>query len=121
MKRNDILLVIGILLLSVCAWTLYHSLHSGKGSLVQVTVDGTATHTFPLDTDQTYTIRTEGGYNVLKIKGGFASIAAADCPDKLCVHQKKISKQGETLVCLPHKTIVSVISQKKATLDGVAR
>lgn len=121
MKRNDIRLLIGILVVAVLAFGCYHLIYSQNGDTVQITVDGTVVKTFPLDTDTSYTIQTEKGENILEIKNGSASIREADCPDKLCVHQKKISQQGETLVCLPHKVVVSIQSSKKATLDGVAQ
>ena len=60
------------------------------------------------------------GQNVLQIKDGYASIIEADCPDKLCQKQKKIRYNGETLVCLPHKVIVSVISYEETEIDGIA-
>jgi hypothetical protein len=121
MKRNDIRLLIGILLAAALSFGAYHLLYSHDGDTVQITVDGTVIKTFPLHTDTSYTIQTDSGKNILKIKNGSAVITEADCPDKLCVQQKKISQQGETLVCLPHKVIVSVQSSKKATLDGVAQ
>ena len=47
--------------------------------------------------------------NLLVIKDGKADVTEADCPDKLCVHQKAISKTNETIVCLPNKVVVQVI------------
>lgn len=123
MKRNDILLIAGILLLALLATGFYYLIYQESGDMVQISVNGNVIKTFPLDSDTTYTIKlTDGGTNTLEIKDGSARITEADCPDKLCVHQKKISRQGETLVCLPHKTVVTITSaSKKATLDGVAR
>lgn len=120
-KRNDILLITGIFLMAIIAFCGYHLLYSKGGDTVEITVDGTLLKTLPLDTDTSYTIQTKNGINELEIKDGSVNITEADCPDKLCVHQKAISKQGETLVCLPHKTVVSIRSSKKATLDGVAQ
>lgn len=121
MKRNDVKLLIGILCLTLAAFIGYRLFYSQNGDMVQITVDGTVTKTLPLNTDTSYTIQTDAGENILEIRNGSAGIVKADCPDKLCVHQKRISKSGETLVCLPHKIVVSVISSKKATLDGVAQ
>lgn len=121
MKRNDILLIAGVLLAALLCTGLYFFTYSKDGDMVQITVDGTVTKTFPLDQNITYTISTQNAQkNILEIKNGKARITTADCPDQLCVHQKEISRQGETLVCLPHKVVVSIVSNKKATLDGVA-
>ncbi len=120
-RRNDILLITGILLAAILVFGGYHLLYSQNGDTVEITVDGTLFKTLPLNIDTSYTIQTEAGTNHLEIKEGSVNITEADCPDKLCVQQKAISQQGETLVCLPHKTVVSIHSSKKATLDGVAQ
>lgn len=122
MKRNDIILLIIILAAALITFGAYRLYYHENGDIVQVSVDSKVTKTFPLHSDTTYTIQTQdGGSNILQIKDGYASIQEANCPDKLCVHQKKISNQGETLVCLPHKIVVSIVSSKKATLDGIAQ
>lgn len=122
MKRNDIILTACFLLLALLCTGIYFFTYQQTGSFVQITVDNNNTKTFALNKDTVYTIHTENGEkNVLEIKNGSAQIISADCPDKLCVHQKKISKQGETLVCLPHKVVVSVISKEKSKFDGIAQ
>lgn len=123
MKKNDIKLLIGILLLTLAVFLGYRLFYTRTGDTVQITVNGRLTKTLPLNRTATYTIQTDNGKNILQIKNGFAVITDADCPDKLCVHQEKISKQGQTLVCLPHKVIVSISSSGKPAdaLDGVAR
>ena len=32
----------------------------------------------------------------------------ADCEDQLCVHQKEITLENESIICLPNKVIVEV-------------
>ena len=122
MKRNDILLLISILLLAVLSFTAYRFLNRKPGDVVQITVDSKVVKTLPLDTDVSYTVRTANqGENIIQIKEGTACVSEANCPDKLCVHQKKISKQGENIICLPHKLVISVLSSKKSVLDDVAQ
>lgn len=123
MKRNDILLIAGILLAALLCTGIYFLKYHKTGDMVQISIDGTVSETLPLDSDTTYTIETaDGSKNILKIADGQATITNADCPDKLCVHQKAISLVGENLVCLPHKVVVTIVNtSKKATLDGVAQ
>ena len=121
MKKQDIFLLIVILLLSAGIFAAYRLFYHADGDFVTVTVDGQIYCTLPLDKDTTREIPgVNGGVNVLEIKDHAASITSADCPDKLCVHQKKIEKQGETLVCLPHKVIIQVTSHKESSLDDIA-
>lgn len=123
LRRNDIILAAGVLLLALAFAGLYHLIYQDEGDTVQITIDGTDAASLPLDTDTRYTIASpDGGKNILEISGGAARIIEANCPDKLCVHQKEISCEGESLICLPHKVTVSIRStSKKATLDGVAQ
>ena len=81
-----------------------------KGGSVRVTVDGQTVKTVSLDDDGEYSITGyDGGFNTLVVKNGKAYIKEADCPDKLCVNQGKISKEGETIICLPHRVVVEII------------
>lgn len=94
---------------------------SDTGASVEVIVDGAIYGTYPLDVDKE--IPTEGREttNLLVIKDGKADVTEADCPDKLCVHQKAISKTNETIVCLPNKVVVQVIGAGESELDSIAR
>ena len=50
-----------------------------------------------------------------------ADMKEADCPDKLCVHQKAISAENESIVCLPNRVVVTVTNSKKEGMDGFAQ
>ena len=78
-----------------------------SASMVSVSVDGEQKQ-FDLSQDQTYTIQTEKGYNILQIQNQTATITEADCPDQICVQQKAIHHIGEMIVCLPHKVVVEM-------------
>lgn len=121
MKKNDLYLTGIILLAALAITTGYLLFFREDGANAQITVNGEVYRTIPLDQDTTLTIPSDGGHtNILTIHDGYADITDADCPDRLCVHQKKISKKGETLVCLPHKVVISIISGKQSQTDGVA-
>lgn len=122
MNKHDLWLSGGILLLALLCLGGYYLLHRHSGDVVEIRIDGTLYQTLSLQTDTTIEIPSQGGHrNQLTIKDGYADMTSADCPDKLCVHQKKIAKNGETLVCLPNKVIVSVQSDDNAEIDGVAK
>ena len=55
---------------------------------------------WPISEDRTVEI---GDGNRLVIEDGKADMVWADCPDKLCVNQKAISREGESIICLPNK------------------
>ena len=81
-----------------------------EGSEVRVMVEGKEIGVYSLSKDGEYSLN--GGTNTLIIKDGKAYMTDADCPDKLCVRQGKISRNGETITCLPNKLTVTVIDEK---------
>lgn len=81
-----------------------------EGQFVKVTRNGTVIGKYSLYKEAVITIEGDGGENTLTIKNGKADMSDADCPDKICVSHKPISKTGESIVCLPHKIVVEIIS-----------
>ncbi|MCH5267276.1 MAG: NusG domain II-containing protein [Lachnospiraceae bacterium] len=122
MKKADVILLVSILLAALLCFGGYALFFRDDGNTVEITVDGNIYKTLSLETNTTIDIPSgKGQTNRLEIKNGKANMIEADCPDKLCVHQKQIEKNGETLVCLPHKVIVTMRSQKENTLDGISQ
>ena len=80
-----------------------------KGSTVVISVDGRDYKSFPLDEDTRFVIDGyHGGSNVLVIENGEAYLESASCPDKLCVNMGKISKVGQSIICLPNKVVIEI-------------
>lgn len=52
--------------------------------------------------------------NTVKIKDGWVEVISADCPEQICVHTGKKQEVGDSIVCLPHRFVVTVISEKEA-------
>ena len=113
----DIILIAGILAVgAVLALVLL--LTSKTGATVQVRVDGEIIKTFPLNVDIQYEITgSEGGKNLLIIENGTARVEEADCPDALCVNMGRISRGGQSIVCLPHKVVVEIVNEEKDSDD----
>ncbi len=71
--------------------------------------------TYPLSENRTETIRTEdGGENTFYIEKNRVTMKEANCHDKICVNTRSISKNGETIVCLPHKLVLAIITEDSA-------
>ena len=79
-----------------------------------VRVGGSVTASYALAEDRTVTIEGKnGGTNVLVIENGTAHLSEASCPDKLCVHQGTVSRQGQTIVCLPNEVVIEIQGLEK--------
>lgn len=110
MKKADfILIAVVAVVVGVMLFFLY-GVNQGSGVYVQVEVDGKVVDVLPLNTDTTLEIESQNnGENTLVIKDGYALMSQANCPDGICTNHKRINKSGESIICLPHKVVVTVI------------
>lgn len=115
--KNDFLLIGGVLLLAVLIWLTvrpgdtggYVVVSGAEGELLRET----------LNQEFTTTLTTEdGGYNTLVIENGAVYVSDADCGDQTCIRTGRISREGEQIVCLPHKLIIEIVGGGDAALDG---
>ena len=119
-KKSDMVLLACIFLVLLACVVLFQFFWRQAGGRVTVTVDGEVYGTYSLDDDRTVEIKADGKVtNVLEIHSGSTDIVSADCPDKLCVRQRAVSRRRETIVCLPNKVVVEVMGAKEAELDAV--
>lgn len=103
-----ILVLAGILL---SAWIFYPD--NAEAAYVEVRQNGSAILTLPLDKDIEKTITdNDGRTNTFQIREQSVVMVHADCGDKTCVNTGKISRTGESIVCLPHRLVLEIISER---------
>ena len=108
--RNDLILIAALLVILSLAGLAFYFFR-GEGDVVAVEIDGKPYGTYTLSENRTVEIRTgEGGeeLNLLVIKDGKAFVETATCPDGICAAHKPIFRDGESIVCLPHRVVVTV-------------
>lgn len=89
------------------------------GLCVKIDVCGEEYAVYPLNNfEKTIEINTKFGYNEINIYNGEVWVSKTSCKDRLEMREGRISKEGQTLVCLPNRVVVSIISDKKS-IDGV--
>ena len=118
-KKNDLILV---LLVFAAAGIFFagHLFTSQKSAgVVEIQIDGKVVETLDLQKERAFKIN--GGTNTVQIENGKVKMAAANCPDQICVHQRAISKNGESIICLPNKVVVSIEGAEDSQIDVVAR
>lgn len=102
----DILIIGLFIVLSITFIFVFAS--SGEGNKAVISVDEKIIGEYSLNTDLTKKIKTDYGYNTVVILNGECFVTDADCRDSICISRGKISKVGESIVCLPHKLIVEI-------------
>lgn len=121
--KKDAVFIGSLLGISLLLLLISNYVKGAQGAFVTVTVNGSVYGNYALAEDQTIPIKDKEGTitNTLCIKNGKADMTEADCPDKLCVKQKAISAENETIVCLPNRVVVSVTGSKEEGMDGFAQ
>jgi len=109
-KRNDLLLVLGLVLVIAVGFVIKSLYFNGSSSdYVEIRVDGEVVAEYPLnEVREEVFVAEDGGYNKVVIKDGTVCVSEADCPDKNCVHKGAVSEVNETIICLPHKLVVKL-------------
>ena len=80
-----------------------------SAAYAQIYLDGQLIKTVPLGENQTF--RVEGRFsNEITVADGAIAFTASDCPGQDCVHSGSIHRSGRSLVCLPNKVEIRVIS-----------
>lgn len=117
LKRQDFFLIIPLLLIASVLLMWFNSRpDSGIAVLEKY---GIEVYRFDLTRQTTQQeIDLGGEYHVkVLVEPGAVSFLHSDCRDQICVHTGKLTKVGQTAVCLPAKISVRIIGQDR-TVDG---
>lgn len=108
--RSDIILI-GTLLVIGLSVFLFMFFTREDGDRVVVSVGGKVVAEYSLSVDGVYYLND--GTNVLVIEGGYVYMREANCPGfQDCVEAGRISKVGQSIVCLPNELIVEIVGEK---------
>ena len=107
--------VLAVLLIIAAASILLRP--QSKSNIVKITLSKEVYGYYDLNKNQTIHINKE---NTLKIEDHKIRMISATCPDHLCIKQGAINKKGQSIICLPHKLIVEVVSGDEKQQDDQA-
>ncbi|MDY2959796.1 MAG: NusG domain II-containing protein [Hornefia sp.] len=106
-KKADIVLFL-ILVIIGAALFFVSATGNEKGKKAVVSVDGKLYGTYSLEKDQTIVIRHTKNINKFIIKDGYVQMVHANCSNKVCLKEGKISKTKQSIVCLPNKVVIEI-------------
>ncbi len=115
------MILISVIAVLALALFCFMRITGHSGAYVVVSVEGEEIKRLPLYEDADYTIEGVGGCNHLVIENGSAYLSDADCPDKLCVKMGRISKEGQSIICLPHKVVIGITGGGKDEVDVMVK
>ena len=108
-RKGDWLAIGLVLCLAVAVFSCF--LPSGEpAAYAEIYLDGRLVKTVPLNTDQIFLL--EDQYcNEIAVKDGAIAFTASNCPGQDCVHSGSIRSTGRSLVCLPNRVEIRVVSE----------
>lgn len=114
-KKNDFIFILLVLLVLAVSFPIMKNAAKG-GNTVKITVNGTLFKEASLSQNCEIPINDT---NIAVIENGSVYMKYASCPDKLCIHQGKISDSSKKIICLPNKVVIEVT--KKSEIDTVVK
>lgn len=127
MKRGDklVLIVLASIFLISGLYVTWLNRTQGDRLTATVTSDGKQIREIDLaSVDQPYQFRVDapnGGYNIVAVERGRIRVLEADCPEQIDVRQGWISEPHQSLVCLPHRLVITLTAAGKQDVDGIVR
>lgn len=104
----------------VCALVVWGGTGSTGELTMVVSVDGQVTETVALSRlsgSETREIDAGGYHLQLSISPTEVRVESSDCPTQDCVHTGRISRSGQSIVCLPARVVIEL--EGGAANDGV--
>ncbi len=107
LRKTDIILIT-VLALIPCIMMAFNLIPIDEGrARLEISLDGKILGTYSLAEDRVIEI---GEGNTCRIENGEVFMSAADCPDQICVNSAHINAHGGSIVCLPNKVILKIVS-----------
>ena len=105
MKKKDWILI-GILFGIIGVFLIFNkTFFKEENNIVVVSVQNKKYGAYLLEENQDIKI---DNHNIIRIEDNQVYMKQADCLDQTCVKQGPISSNGESIICLPHKLVVTV-------------
>ena len=108
--------ILAVVLLAVGLAAPFAMPKKAEPKTVTISVDGRTFGSYPIEKDAS--IDVNGG-NLVVIEGGEVFVKEASCRGLDCVQTGRISKCGQSIICLPNRVVISI--EGESELDAVIK
>ena len=102
LKKGDFIIIAVVVMVFIVSAFAFISFD--EASRVIIKQDNKIVYDQSIDQNATF----DTGSNLVVINDGAVYIKEADCKNGDCVKMGKITKKGESIICLPNKVIVEI-------------
>lgn len=108
-QKGDYLAIAATLLLAVVVFFAFLPRETGDTPMAEIYLDGMLVRRVELDTPEEFSVT--GDYaNTVTVRDGKIAVTASDCPGEDCVHSGWIGTSGRSIVCLPNRMEIRIVS-----------
>lgn len=108
-QKGDYLAVAVTLLLAAVVFLAFLPRETGDTPMAEIYLDGTLVRRVSLDTSVEFSVT--GDYmNTVTVRDGKIAVTESDCPGGDCVHSGWIGTSGRSIVCLPNRMEIRIVS-----------
>ncbi len=124
LKKGDLILIvsIGIMASVVIACNTFSSTSSSNHITAVITQDGKVIKSIDLsalNNPETVSLDYLGIKQVITAEKGKIRFSESECRDKICIKFGWLTKTGDNAVCMPAKTVITIVGDNKQ-LDSIS-
>ena len=109
-QKEDWIAIAGVFLLAVFVLLAFLPKETEKAAIAEIYLSGVLIRSVPLDTEQEFTV--DAAYsNTVSVHDGKISVITSNCPGEDCVRCGAIRTSGRSIVCLPNKLEIRIVSE----------
>lgn len=116
-KKADIILFIVLLILGVAVsipgFVSASNNNDSDDLMVEIRIGNTPYGTYSINEDQEILVSDNDHINKVIIKDKKVYMEEASCHNQVCVRQGRISRGGQTIICLPNRVVVEIVSDSE--------
>ena len=114
-NKSEKLVVLVVIILLVVMATVVYFMNKDEVKVV-ITLDGNIYGEYALDDDRIININDA---NIVEIKDGEVRMKEAVCPNRFCVSTGYIHTSNRSIVCLPHKLVITIEGKDDRDVDVI--
>lgn len=116
---DKVLIGVVLLAIGINIWWIFKS---NKAEIVEIQTPEAIKRVTLSDRPQTVSIYGALGTTTIEIKEKKVRVVSSTCPQKMCVKMGWRVKNGDTIVCVPNKIVVKIVSaRQKQKIDAITR
>lgn len=106
-RTGDFIIAAAVLLLAAAVWAYPFFGNETAGGHVEIEHDGGRVRTLLLSENTAINV---GGCEI-RTENGEVYVIDADCPDRMCVNTGRISRAGQSIICIPNRLSIRITGE----------